>query len=373
MAIRNRKLFPSLMSTNETIYCPDLCDPTCPYYDCRNPEYYFPLPPPPPPPPSSPGAAPISPSLITAVSLLSALFILLGYYVIIRKSCFLRRSRTNHQPPPSDVGDEEFLDENRVDHPIWFITTVGLQQSIINAITVWKYRKGEGLIEGSECSVCLNDFHEGETLRLLPKCSHAFHIQCIDTWLQSHTNCPLCRANIVAPSSAGQSTTRAQLERMEPHGEDLDVIRDNQMENLRGNSGTVENLERDGVLGIGGETGELQGVTIGEVVPKDHHTHDELEMPEEIELERISVSHSTDDSSSSSSSSEQQVHVEIRNSSAPTADLKLDGEANSTHILKMVSAADSSSTEKSMARSHSCGSGYFLSRHSRNWSSILPF
>lgn len=47
------------------------------------------------------------------------------------------------------------LDGNQVDHPIWFITTAGLQQSIINSITVYKYKKGEGLIEGTECSVCL--------------------------------------------------------------------------------------------------------------------------------------------------------------------------------------------------------------------------
>ncbi|KAF1865942.1 hypothetical protein Lal_00041723 [Lupinus albus] len=36
-----------------------------------------------------------------------------------------------------------------------------------------------------------------EILRLLPKCHHAFHLPCIDTWLASHTNCPMCRAPIV--------------------------------------------------------------------------------------------------------------------------------------------------------------------------------
>lgn len=84
------------------------------------------------------------------------------------------------------------------DHHIWFIRTTGLQQSIISAITVCEYKKGEGLVEGTDCSVCLSEFEEGENLRLLPKCNHAFHLICIDTWLRSHTNCPMCRAPIVA-------------------------------------------------------------------------------------------------------------------------------------------------------------------------------
>lgn len=142
--------------------------------------------------------------MIITVALLAGFFLLGSYYAIIVKYCSGRRRRRNH-PPPSESdsrdGDEEFLDENQgpaVDQPIWFITTVGLQQGIINSITVCKYKKGEGLIEGTECSVCLSEFQEDESLRLLPKCSHAFHIPCIDTWLRSHTNCPLCRARIVS-------------------------------------------------------------------------------------------------------------------------------------------------------------------------------
>lgn len=48
------------------------------------------------------------------------------------------------------------------------------------------------------CSICLGEILEDDTLRLLPKCSHAFHVACIDTWLKSQSNCPLCRANIVS-------------------------------------------------------------------------------------------------------------------------------------------------------------------------------
>ncbi|KAL7235887.1 hypothetical protein ACSBR1_019215 [Camellia fascicularis] len=94
-----------------------------------------------------------------------------------------------------------FFDEDHgpiVDHPIWYIRTVGLQPSIINSITVCNYKRGDGLVVGTDCSVCLSEFEEDETLRLLPKCNHAFHIPCIDTWLRSHTNCPMCRTGIVS-------------------------------------------------------------------------------------------------------------------------------------------------------------------------------
>lgn len=47
--------------------------------------------------------------------------------------------------------------------------------------------------EGLECAVCLTPFEDTEILRLLPKCKHAFHLECVDTWLVSHSTCPLCR------------------------------------------------------------------------------------------------------------------------------------------------------------------------------------
>ncbi|GMI90985.1 Arabidopsis Toxicos en Levadura 54 [Hibiscus trionum] len=228
--MKTRRLFPASTETNETIECPDFCDPACPYNCYPYPDYYYLTPPaplPPPPPPSSVENHYISPYVFIFVSVLACLILLVGYYVVLVKSCFgwwcwrnNRQSRTRN-----DASDEEFTYENPVVHPIWFITTVGLQQSIINSITVCKYNKGEGLIEGTECSVCLNEFQEDETVRLLPKCNHAFHISCIDTWLRSHTNCPLCRAHIVFDALCSTPTSSDQ------NSATVDVIVDNQIEN----------------------------------------------------------------------------------------------------------------------------------------------
>lgn len=66
--------------------------------------------------------------------------------------------------------------------------------SIAELLPTHKYEKGKGLNEG-ECSVCLSEFEEGDVVRTLPECLHSFHVDCIDMWLYSHRNCPMCRTN----------------------------------------------------------------------------------------------------------------------------------------------------------------------------------
>ncbi|EXB75937.1 E3 ubiquitin-protein ligase RING1 [Morus notabilis] len=40
------------------------------------------------------------------------------------------------------------------------------------------------------------EFEENVVVRLLPNCGHTFHVQCVDEWLSSHTNCPVCRSPV---------------------------------------------------------------------------------------------------------------------------------------------------------------------------------
>ncbi|XP_059286689.1 RING-H2 finger protein ATL80-like [Lycium ferocissimum] len=49
----------------------------------------------------------------------------------------------------------------------------------------------------AECAICLAEYVVGDEIRVLPQCGHSFHVQCIDTWLGSHSSCPSCRQILV--------------------------------------------------------------------------------------------------------------------------------------------------------------------------------
>ncbi|KAL8466448.1 hypothetical protein ACS0TY_035511 [Phlomoides rotata] len=80
---------------------------------------------------------------------------------------------------------------------------LGLDPSVLKTIPVIVFDPKESK-DGLECAVCLCEVSEGEKTRLLPKCNHGFHVECIDMWFQSHSTCPLCR-NPVAVANQNQS------------------------------------------------------------------------------------------------------------------------------------------------------------------------
>jgi hypothetical protein len=59
-----------------------------------------------------------------------------------------------------------------------------------------KEKKGEGE-EGDvdTCNICLCDYEANETVKTLP-CGHCYHAPCIDRWLRSVSNCPVCKQDV---------------------------------------------------------------------------------------------------------------------------------------------------------------------------------
>ncbi|KAF3320247.1 RING-H2 finger protein ATL16-like protein [Carex littledalei] len=149
------------------------------------------------PPPSSSTSV-----LVLALSILGILTIsllLVIYYLFITK-CF---HISWHRSGTGTVSRRQ-RQHDRYDYPVLYSTAItgrGLNEPTIQSIPTICYKKGgHDITELSfhECAVCINEFQEGEIIRLLPNCFHVFHLDCIDVWLQSNANCPLCRSPITA-------------------------------------------------------------------------------------------------------------------------------------------------------------------------------
>jgi Ring finger domain len=61
-----------------------------------------------------------------------------------------------------------------------------------------------------ECPICLSAVEEGEMVKLLPKCMHLFHGNCVDLWLSGHETCPVCRVEVLG--STGDVLQPSQME-----------------------------------------------------------------------------------------------------------------------------------------------------------------
>ncbi|TKW27784.1 hypothetical protein SEVIR_3G280400v4 [Setaria viridis] len=58
-----------------------------------------------------------------------------------------------------------------------------------------------GKLQVDECAVCIVELRDGDSARMLPRCGHRFHADCVGAWLRLHATCPLCRARVIAPAA----------------------------------------------------------------------------------------------------------------------------------------------------------------------------
>ncbi|KAK9012519.1 hypothetical protein V6N11_040564 [Hibiscus sabdariffa] len=172
--------------------------------------YFQYLPPPPPSPltvttfhrdsnPSSSGTR-ISPAVLFIIVILAVLFFISGLLhllvrFLIKHPSSSTSSQSNNRYPEMSTSDAL----QRQLQQLFHLHDSGLDQAFIDALPVFHYKEIVGPKEPFDCAVCLCEFSEKDKLRLLPMCSHAFHINCIDTWLLSNSTCPLCRGTLFAP------------------------------------------------------------------------------------------------------------------------------------------------------------------------------
>ncbi|KAK7393677.1 hypothetical protein VNO78_22240 [Psophocarpus tetragonolobus] len=126
--------------------------------------------------------------VILVIGMMFTSFFLIGYYILVVKCC-LNWHHVDHT--------RIFSLSRHIENPSTAYSTVsetrGLEEAVIRLIPVIQYKPEEGGTHFGECSVCLSEFQQNEKLRVIPNCSHVFHIDCIDAWLQNNGHCPLCR------------------------------------------------------------------------------------------------------------------------------------------------------------------------------------
>ncbi|GJW00096.1 RING-H2 finger protein ATL16 [Tanacetum coccineum] len=61
--------------------------------------------------------------------------------------------------------------------------------------------------ENYDCVICLEEFKEKETVRVVEPCNHLFHKYCLTKWLPQHQTCPTCRHPIPSLSYAPANAT----------------------------------------------------------------------------------------------------------------------------------------------------------------------
>ncbi|KAL1548864.1 RING-type E3 ubiquitin transferase [Salvia divinorum] len=131
-----------------------------------------------PPPLPMPRTAALKPGIAAVLGILTTIFsitfLLLLYVKHCKGSSYANASRGN----PASTRDS------------------GINRKVIESLPMFRFSSLRGHKDGLECAVCLNKFEAEEVLRLLPKCKHAFHVECVDTWLDAHSTCPLCRYRV---------------------------------------------------------------------------------------------------------------------------------------------------------------------------------
>ncbi|KAM3689362.1 hypothetical protein ACB098_09G042700 [Castanea mollissima] len=150
-----------------------------------------------------------TPLLISLAGIATSTFAILAYHTIVLRYC-LRGRRQQQQ------------ERQQLANGLRGQSTIGVDQKILDTIPILSYttKKCELFrVDQTECAVCLGDLEDGDKVRLLPNCRHAFHVPCIDKWFLGHSSCPVCRSPVVAPGAplAIDGDGSVQMAQSSPH------------------------------------------------------------------------------------------------------------------------------------------------------------
>ncbi|POO01260.1 43kDa postsynaptic protein [Trema orientale] len=128
-------------------------------------------------------ATPYLATLLGVVFGVTVLFVMLMTY-LLRRACSQSQPDTLSAAPHSVAA--------AVVEMATISSTIPSEDVISATLESFPVCEGE---EGIECSVCLEVFAAGESIRSLPKCGHIYHFHCIVSWLMVGGRvCPYCKS-----------------------------------------------------------------------------------------------------------------------------------------------------------------------------------
>ncbi|XP_062074763.1 RING-H2 finger protein ATL79-like [Humulus lupulus] len=128
------------------------------------------------------------------IILLCALICALALNTAIR--CFLRGHQQHHRPDAAQGRlQQQQQQQQKSNAGVAAAALEGVPALVYSAEVKTKLAGAE-----TECAICLSEFEEGQGVRLMARCNHGFHDQCIHQWLSSHSSCPTCRSTCLPPS-----------------------------------------------------------------------------------------------------------------------------------------------------------------------------
>ncbi|WVZ18889.1 hypothetical protein V8G54_006211 [Vigna mungo] len=189
--------------------------------------------------------------------MLSAIVVL--FFIVILMLClhiyarwYLRRARRRQLHRHRELIRTQLVFNNEANTPA--AVSRGLDAAVLASLPVFMYDPKAHRENVPECAVCLSEFELGEPGRVLPKCNHSFHTDCIDMWFHSHATCPLCRAPVERAAEPEVVITVSEPE-------------SGSEENVTGSTSCPSSS-------VGSRKSSLVGVTI-EVPPRDENLRDE--------------------------------------------------------------------------------------------------
>jgi hypothetical protein len=103
------------------------------------------------------------------------------------------------QPPVTEFSGQNLL--NLFNLAFQDVVVAPTESEITTASTV---RNNDDVPEETVCSICQE--HGSEHPWRILACNHFYHRPCIDRWFQSHTQCPVCRADVRTLRAPGSHT-----------------------------------------------------------------------------------------------------------------------------------------------------------------------